>query len=89
MVRSTTANGETYDNNKKAFYKYNTLNEFNANELVNKTYTMFMDQYGYFIGAELYSGKDQYVFITGRGSPHRTRWQQPCRSFRPAHRRSS
>ena len=64
-VTQMTANGETYDNNKKAFYKYNTLNEFNANELVNKTYTMFMDQYGYFIGAELYSGKDQYVFITG------------------------
>ena len=28
-VTQMTANGETYDNNKKAFYKYNTLNEFN------------------------------------------------------------
>ncbi|MEH2940671.1 S-layer homology domain-containing protein [Lawsonibacter sp. JLR.KK007] len=64
-VTGITYNGETIQNNQQAWYKFNTLNDFDANELVNKTYTVYMDQYGYFIGAELYSGNNQYVFITG------------------------
>ena len=64
-VTEITTGGETYSNNAQAWYKYDTLNDFDSSALVNKTYTVFMDQYGYFIGAELYSGKDQYVFITG------------------------
>ena len=64
-VTEITTGGETYSNNAQAWYKNNTLNDFDSSALVNKTYTVFMDQYGYFIGVELYSGKDQYVFITG------------------------
>ena len=36
---------------------------------MDKTYNIYLDQYGNFIGAELYSGKDQYVFITGYDRP--------------------
>ena len=64
-VTKITVDGTNYDNNTNAWYKHNTLNDFDANELVNKTYTVYMDQFGYFIGVELYSGDNQYVFITG------------------------
>ena len=64
-VTKITVDGTNYDNNTNAWYKHNTLNDFNADALVNKTYTIYMDQFGYFIGAELYSGDNQYVFITG------------------------
>jgi len=64
-VTKITVDGTNYDYNTNAWYKHNTLNDFDANELVNKTYTVYMDQFGYFIGVELYSGDNQYVFITG------------------------
>jgi len=68
-VSEITTAEATYKNNKNAYYKENTLNNYSEDKLVDKTYTIYMDQYGYFIGAELYSGKDQYVFITGYDRP--------------------
>ena len=68
-VTGITTNGNNYSNNVNAWYKEATLYDYDANALVNKTYTLYLDQYGYFIGAELYSGANQYVFITGYDRP--------------------
>ena len=68
-VTDITTSGTTYKANAQAWYKQNTLNNYSDDRLVDKTYTLYMDQYGYFIGAELYSGQSQYVFITGYDRP--------------------
>jgi len=68
-VTEITTGGTTYKNNRNAWYKQNTLNNYSTDRLVDKTYTIYMDQYGNFIGAELYSGANQYVFITGYDRP--------------------
>ena len=63
-VTKLTTGGTEYSNNEKAYYDYTTLGDYDNNLLTNKTYTVYLDQYGYFIGVELYSGDDQYVFIS-------------------------
>ena len=68
-VTDITADGNSYKNNRQAWYKQTTLYDYNADLMVDKTYTLYLDQYGNFIGAELYSGQDQYVFITGYDRP--------------------
>jgi hypothetical protein len=68
-IKSITTDGTEYKNNVNAYYKATTLNDYNKDLLVDKTYNIYLDQYGNFIGAELYSGKDQYVFITGYDRP--------------------
>ena len=62
-VTSITTGGEEYDANKNAYYEDATLGDYYGDLLTNKTYDIYMDQYGYFIGAALHSGEDQYVFI--------------------------
>ena len=64
-VSSMTVDGTKYDAAAKLFYEENTLEDYDKGFLTNKTYNIYFDQYGYAIGAELYSGDDQYVFITG------------------------
>ena len=64
-VTSMTVDGTKYDAASKLFYEENTLEDYDKGFLTNKTYNIYFDQYGYAIGAELYSGDDQYVFITG------------------------
>ena len=62
-VTAITTGGEEYDANKNAFYEAATLGDYDGDLLTNKTYDIYLDQYGYFIGAALHSGDDQYVFI--------------------------
>ena len=64
-VTSMTVDGTKYDAAAMLNYESGTLSNYNDNLLTNKTYNIYFDQYGYAIGAELYSGDDQYVFITG------------------------
>ena len=45
--------------------QHKSYGDEDAFDLTYKTYNIYFDQYGYAIGAELYSGDDQYVFITG------------------------
>ena len=62
-VTSITTGGEEYKNNVNAYYEDATLGDYYGDLLTNKTYDIYLDQYGYFIGAALHSGNDQYVFI--------------------------
>jgi len=64
-VTSVTVGGDKYDRSAKAFYDASVLNEYNANLLTDSTYNVFVDEYGYEIGVELYEGTKSYVFITG------------------------
>ena len=62
-VTAITTGGEKYDSNYNAYYEATTLGDYDGDLLTNKTYDIYLDQYGYFIGAALHSGSDQYVFI--------------------------
>ena len=64
-----TVGGTEYKNNVKSFYKENTLNVYSNDLLTDKTYNVFMDPYGYFIGIEEDEGAKNYVFITGFDRP--------------------
>ena len=63
-VTEITTGGVDYSNNKNAWYDDKTLGDYDGQLLTDKTYNVYVDQYGYFIGAELYSGEDNYVFIS-------------------------
>ena len=63
-VTAITTGGSEYKNNYNAWYEDATLGDYDGSLLTDKTYDIYMDQYGYFIGAALHSGEDQYVFIT-------------------------
>ena len=62
-VTAITTGGSEYKANKQAYYEDATLGDYFGELLTDKTYDIYMDQYGYFIGAALHSGDDQYVFI--------------------------
>ena len=64
FVTKLTTGGNEYQDNFKAYYEDTTLGDYNGELLTNKTYDIFLDQYGYFIGARLHSGTDNYVFIS-------------------------
>lgn len=64
-VTSMTVDGTKYDSAEQLYYEAGTLDEYNVGNLTDKTYNIYLDQYGNAIGAALYSGDDQYVFITG------------------------
>ncbi|WP_298028598.1 S-layer homology domain-containing protein [uncultured Dysosmobacter sp.] len=61
-----TTGGTEYKNNEKAYYDFNNvLDQYNDSRLTDMTYNVFLDQYGYFIGVDLFDGVKNYVFITG------------------------
>ncbi len=68
-VTSIVVDGTEYKNNRQAYYEEGTLYDYQQDYLVNKTYDLYLDAYGNFIGAALHSGADQYVFIAGYDRP--------------------
>lgn len=42
-----------------------TLYAYDRDLLTDMSYNVYLDQYGYVIGVELYEGTMKYVFITG------------------------
>ena len=60
-----TVDGTQYTNSKTLAYDKDVLDGYFKELLTDKTYNVYLDQYGYFIGVDLYSGTDNYVFITG------------------------
>ena len=65
LFSSVTTNGTKYDASATAAYSDEALDLYSQDRLTGKTYNIYMDQYGYAIGVDLYSGNDNYVFITG------------------------
>ena len=66
---SLTADGEDYSASYKAFYNVDALNLYDNALLTNTSYNVYLDQYGYAIGVDLYAGEMNYVFITGYDRP--------------------
>ncbi len=60
-----TADGEEYNASKKALYDKDFLNLYDASLLTDMSYNVYLDQYGYAIGVDLFEGELNYVFITG------------------------
>ena len=65
MVTSVTVDGTKYDDSAMLKYDSNVLNEYTQSNMKDKTYNVYLDQYGYMIGIEEVEGVDNYVFITG------------------------
>ena len=68
-VTKLTTGGTEYERNKKAFYDEDVLHTYNDGLLTDSTYNVYLDQYGYFLGVDLYDGAKNYVFITGYDRP--------------------
>ena len=68
-VTSLTVDSTKYNAAKKSFYDTTILNQYNNASLTDATYNVYLDQYGYFIGVDLYEGAQKYVFITGYDRP--------------------
>ena len=65
FFKNLTTGGQEYKSSAKARYSDEALDLYSNNLLTNKTYNVYLDNYGYAIGVELFSGEDNYVFITG------------------------
>ena len=64
-VTKLTTGGEEYSRNVKAYYDKDVLDTYNETLLTDNTYNVYLDQYGYFLGVDLFEGTKNYVFITG------------------------
>ena len=64
-VTDLTVDGNAYEDNKNAYYDDEILYQYDENLLTDNTYNVYLDQYGYFLGVDLYEGTKNYVFITG------------------------
>ena len=67
-----TADGEEYSASAEAHYDDEVLNAYDQQLLTDMSYNVYLDQYGYAIGVDLFEGTLNYVFITGydRGTSH-------------------
>ena len=65
LFASLTADGEEYDAAAKALYNEEVLNLYDQSLLTDMSYNIYLDQYGYAIGVDLFEGSLNYVFITG------------------------
>ena len=62
---SVTTGGAKYDYAATAAYADGVLNNYDNSNLGDTTYNIYLDQYGYLIGIEIVTEKNEYVFITG------------------------
>ena len=62
-ISAVTVDGTKYSTSKTQWFNEDVLDVYNDNRLVDKTYDLYLDQYGYVIGVDLHSGEAQYVFI--------------------------
>ena len=72
IASKLTVDGEEYSASQMAFYDKDVLNVYDQQLLTDMSYNVYLDQYGYAIGVDLYEGTKNYVFITGydRGTSH-------------------
>lgn len=68
-VTKLTTDGTEYKNAAKAFYDNEVLYQYDETLLTDKTYNVYLDPYGNFIGVDLFEGALNYVFITGFDRP--------------------
>ena len=65
IASKLTVDGEEYSASQKAFYDKDVLDVYDQQLLTDMSYNVYLDQYGYAIGVDLFEGTKNYVFITG------------------------
>ena len=64
-LSSATAGGTSYDAAKDFALTPEQLKDYDKDALVDYTYNLYIDQYGYVIGVKQYSGEAKYLFLVG------------------------
>ena len=62
---SSAAGGTSYDAAKDFALTPEQLKDYDKDALVDYTYNLYIDQYGYVIGVKQYSGDAKYLFLVG------------------------
>ena len=65
LPSALTAGGTAYDSAKDLNMAPEKLKEYDKDALVDYTYNLYIDQYGYVIGVKQYSGEAKYLFLVG------------------------
>ena len=65
LFKSVVTGGTEYKTSQKTYYNDDVLDLYDDDRLVNKTYNIYLDKYGYAIGVEEVDRVDNYMFITG------------------------
>ncbi len=65
LPSALTAGGTAYDSAKDLNMAPDKLKAYNKDALVDYTYNLYIDQYGYVIGVKQYSGEAKYLFLVG------------------------
>ena len=65
LPSALTAGGTAYDSAKDLNMAPDKLKEYDKDALVDYTYNLYIDQYGYVIGVKQYSGEAKYLFLVG------------------------
>ena len=68
-VNKLTVGGTEYKDNANAYYDTAVLGDYEENLLTDAKYNVYLDEYGNFIGVDLFEGTKNYVFITGFDRP--------------------
>ena len=68
-VNKLTVGGTEYKDNANAYYDTAVLGDYEENLLTDAKYNVYLDEYGFFIGVDLFEGTKNYVFITGFDRP--------------------
>ena len=69
VASKLTTDGTEYSAAAKAFYDAEELYAYDESLLTDMSYNIYLDQYGYILGVDLYEGELKYVFITGYDRP--------------------
>ena len=64
-LSSATAGGTSYDAAKDFALTPEQLKDYDKDALVDYTYNLYIDQYGYVIGVKEFSGDAKYLFLVG------------------------
>ena len=65
IASKLTVDGEEYSASQMAYYDKDVLDVYDQQLLTDMSYNIYLDQYGYAIGVDLFEGTKNYVFITG------------------------
>ena len=63
--KNVTADGTQYDYADAAMYDDEVLDQYDADNMKEQTYNVYLDEYGYLLGIEIVDKVSQYLFVTG------------------------
>ncbi len=63
--KNITADGTQYNYASTAMYDDEVLDQYDADNMKEQTYNVYLDQYGYLLGVKIVDKVSQYLFVTG------------------------